>query len=320
MKYTTHIMRNLKISLLLTLGIGIFSGCKKDSNSTVMTDDDDTCIQRPTSMNGTLIDGKYIIAYNSSSGIARGTDQQRVEDISLVTLSRNNIREGSLEQSFSGEPGGFVARLTPDEVARLRQDPTISMIEQDRIISLGTCFTVVSPRLVTWNVTRVGYGDGTGKTAWIIDSGIDFTHPDLTVDSSRSRSFITGVSSPRDENGHGTHVAGIIGGKNNTIGVLGVASGAKLVALRVLDKDGTGTLSAIIQALAYVSNVGKAGDVVNMSVGDDEGTSDILDQQVKSTASRGIYVTIAAGNEETLANKYSSCPGKRYKYIHRLCG
>ena len=183
--------------------------------------------------------------------------QQRVEDFSLVTLSKNKISEVSLEQSFSGEPGGFVARLTTDEVARLRKDPNIAMIEPDRIISLGTCFTVVSPRLVTWNVNRVGYGDGTGKTAWIIDSGIDFSHPDLTVDSSRSRSFISGITSPRDENGHGTHVAGIIGGKNNTIGVLGVASGAKLVSLRVLDKDGSGTLSGIIQALAYVNNIGK---------------------------------------------------------------
>src|SRR5678815_3248042 len=117
---------------------------------------------------------------------------------------------------------------------------------------------------------KVGYGDGTGKTAWIIDSGIDFDHPDLNVDVKRSKSFLTGNTSADDENGHGTHVAGIIGAKNNNFGVLGVASGANLVSLRVLDKDGNGTLSSIIQALAYVNANGKAGDVVNMSIGEDK--------------------------------------------------
>ena len=154
----------------------------------------------------------------------------------------------------------------------------------------------------------MGYGNGIGKRAWIIDSGIDFDHPDLNVDAAKSKSFITGESSAEDENGHGTHVAGIIGAKNNTFGVLGIASGASLVSLRVLDKDGEGLLSNIIQALAYVNNNASPGDVVNMSVGDDEGISATLDQQVRNTAAQGIYIAIAAGNEKQLANKYS--PGR----------
>jgi subtilisin family serine protease len=161
--------------------------------------------------------------------------------------------------------------------------------------------------LLTWNIKRVGYGDGTGKTAWIIDTGIDFTHPDLTVDQTRSRSFISGVTSANDENGHGTHVAGIIGAKNNTFGVLGVASGATLISLRVLDKDGSGRLSSIIQALGYVNSNAQAGDVVNLSLGEDS-VSTILDQQVQNTASRGIYIAIAAGNDSKPARDFS--PGR----------
>jgi len=131
------------------------------------------------------------------------------------------------------------------------------------------------------------------------------THPDLTVDATRSKSFISGQTSPNDENGHGTHVAGIIGANNNTIGTLGVASGATLISLRVLDKDGKGLESSIIQALAYVSANGSAGDVVNMSLGDDSTTSTILDQQVQNTAARGIYISIAAGNDHQPANRFS---------------
>ena len=153
----------------------------------------------------------------------------------------------------------------------------------------------------------MGYGNGIGKTAWIIDSGIDFGHPDLTVDSIRSKSFLPGVTSADDENGHGTHVAGIIGAKNNNFGVLGIASGATLISLRVLDKEGNGTLSGIVQALAYASANAKPGDVVNLSLGEDE-ASDILDQQVQATAAKGIFVTIAAGNDGKLANIYS--PGR----------
>jgi subtilisin family serine protease len=174
-------------------------------------------------------------------------------------------------------------------------------------VAFGSCFQVVAPRLITWNINRVGYGDGTGKTAWIIDSGIDLDHPDLNADATRSRSFVTGVTSVSDENGHGTHVAGIIGAKNNTVGVLGVASGATLVALKVFDKDGEGTLSSIVQALNYVNNNAKAGDVVNLSLGEDQASS-ILDQQVQNTAAKGIYIAIAAGNDHKPAVQFS--PGR----------
>jgi subtilisin family serine protease len=149
----------------------------------------------------------------------------------------------------------------------------------------------------------VGYGNGIGKNAWIIDTGIDFDHPDLNVNVTRSKSFITGKDA-KDENGHGTHVAGIIGGKNNTIGVLGVASGANLISLRVLDADGEGALSGVIQALAWVSSNGSAGDVVNMSLGEDV-SSPALNQQVQATAAKGIFIAIAAGNDHEAANKYS---------------
>ena len=86
--------------------------------------------------------------------------------------------------------------------------------------------------------------------------------------------------------------------------MLGVASGATLISCRILDKDGKGTLSATIQALSYVNANAKAGDVVNMSFGED-GVSDILDRQVQATAARGIFVAIAAGNDNKAANLFS---------------
>lgn len=303
MRFHQIIIYSLPLALL-------FTACKKQKDADNSTNNEEDCFQNASvSGSGTELAGRYIIAYKNSSLSSRGiSTADRINALSRDLLQKHSIKTESLQDNFTGEPGGFIATLSAEEAESLRQDENIAAIEPDKIISLGTCFTVVAPRLVTWNVTRVGYGDGTGKRAWIIDSGIDFDHPDLTVDVAKSRSFISGVSSADDENGHGTHVAGVIGAKNNTIGVLGIASGATVISLRVLDKDGSGLLSNIIRALSYVNANAAAGDVVNMSIGEDEGTSEILDQQVRNTAAKGIYIAIAAGNERQLANKVS--PGR----------
>lgn len=295
----------LKQILPVVAAACFLANCKKDSSSGGSVDANN-CVEQRSLEDGAIIDSQYIVVYNSSAN-ARLASASRMADMSVGVLRQHSIPEKALQRSFAGEPGGFIARLSATEAEQLKKDVSIQAVEPDRIVALGTCFTVVEPRLVTWNITKVGFGDGTGKTAWIIDSGIDFDHPDLNVDVARSKSFLSGQTSADDENGHGTHVAGIIGAKNNTIGVLGVASGANLVSLRVLDKDGKGTLSAIIQALAYVNTNAKAGDVVNMSLGEDE-PSTILDQAVQNTAARGIYIAIAAGNDSKPAINFS--PGR----------
>lgn len=287
-------------NIFLLAAILVIVSCKKNNDSTSNSSGDDECVMRSSTGSGEIKATQYIVAFSPAIN-SRTSSRISLEQVSTNILQRNTIDVSALKTSFAGEPGGFIATMTADQAEALRHDGSVEAVEPDRVISLGSCFTVVEPRLVTWNISRIGYGNGIGKTAWIIDSGIDFDHPDLTVDQSRSKSFIDGQTTADDQNGHGTHVAGIIGAKNNTIGVLGVASGASLVALKVLDKDGEGNLSYIIQALAYINTNAKGGDVVNMSVGGESG-SDILDQQVRNTAARGIYFSIAAGNENKLAN------------------
>lgn len=291
-----------KYSLIVGVIILLVS-CKKNNDSTTPDPNDHDCVTTAGAGSGSVVANQYIVSFNPTIN-SRTTSRVSLDEISKNILRRNTIDVASLKNTYPGEPGGFIATMTPAEAELLKHDESIGIVEQDRIIALNHCFTVAAPRLVTWNINRVGYGNGIGKTAWIIDTGIDFDHPDLTVDKTRSHSFISGVSSADDSNGHGTHVAGIIGAKNNTIGVLGVASGATLVALKVLDKEGEGNLSYIVQALAYVNTNAVPGDVVNMSVGG-ESPSATLDQQVISTAARGIYFAIAAGNETKLANTSS---------------
>jgi subtilisin len=166
-------------------------------------------------------------------------------------------------------------------------------------VSVCSCVDVSAGSTLKWNVAQTGYGRGdlqpSTKTAWVIDSGIDLDHPDLNVDIARSRSFVTGRTSPDDEDGHGTHVAGIIGAKNNGFGITGLASGATLVSLRTLDHKGEGALNYIIQAVDYVLENGRAGDVVNISINGP--TSTATQSIIMQAAEAGILFAVAAGND-----------------------
>ncbi|WP_114783337.1 S8 family serine peptidase [Botryobacter ruber] len=195
-------------------------------------------------------------------------------------LNRNNNEKGKGKKKGVNKP------------KKSDGDPTT-----DPATSTDGAYTKITPlagELVPWNIALVGYGDGTGKTVWLIDSGVDTDHPDLTVDLSRSMSFVEHISSVEDGYGHGTTVAGIIAARNNGSGMIGVAAGATVVALRIFDDNGVGTLSGTIAAVGHVVDFGKAGDVVNMSIS--TAISYTLDYLVKSAASRGINFAVAAGN------------------------
>jgi subtilisin family serine protease len=144
---------------------------------------------------------------------------------------------------------------------------------------------------------------GTGITVAVIDTGIDYTHPDLNVNTTLSKTFVARTKSATDDNGHGSHVAGTIAAIDNTIGVVGVAAGAEVVAVKVLDKRGSGDYSVVIAGVDYVAATAASGDVVNMSLGGP--VSDALDAAVLAAANKGIKFALAAGNESQNANNSS---------------
>ncbi len=123
------------------------------------------------------------------------------------------------------------------------------------------------------------------------------------LDAGRSRSFLGGTTTPQDQNGHGTHVAGTIAAYDNAFGVIGVAPGARVVAVRVLDRRGSGSNSGVIAGVDYVAANGRPGDVANMSLGG--GISQALDTAVVNAAAGGVKFAVAAGNDGANANNYS---------------
>lgn len=220
---------------------------------------------------------------------------------------------GQILHTYHNTIRGFAVRMPAEpgrnHISDLRaNNPKISGCEQDQI---ARALIQGKPgggggatgETIPWGITRVGgAGTSNGKTGWVIDSGIDLDHPDLNVDVGRSRSFIKD-SSPNDQNGHGTHVAGTMAAIDNEIGVIGVAPGALLVSVRVLDRRGSGSYSGVINGVDYVAGAAAAGDVANMSLGGPP--SDLLDAAVVAAAAKGIHFTLAAGNSEEDANLHS---------------
>jgi len=136
----------------------------------------------------------------------------------------------------------------------------------------------------------------------ILDTGIDMNHPDLNVYAQKT--FVAGTSTANDDNGHGTHVAGIAAALDNSIGVVGVAPGARLWAVKVLDRSGAGALSDVIAGIDYITEHAKEIDVVNMSFGC-KCDSTALNSAVNNAVSAGITFVTAAGNSGEDASTFS---------------
>ena len=260
---------------------------------------------------GAKVAGQYICVFKKN--VAR-TEVEALAQASVRPLG------GAIDRVYSRSLRGFSVRLPDSLAARLKDsNPNIAYCEQDRVISLvppredgrnanarrrpgsgGTPSAEETP----WGIVRVKGGKaGTYGTAWVIDTGVDLDHPDLFVDVARARTFVPGTSNADDQNGHGTHVAGTIGAKLNGVGVIGVAPGARIVPVRVLDRNGNGYTSGVIAGVDYVAANGRPGEVANMSLGG--GISNALDQAVIDAAAGGVRFTLAAGNESDNSANHS---------------
>ncbi len=316
--------KNLLKAFIIILLAGLFHAC----NDPLI---EETNIVDPSFKSAQSNKLTYIVVLDDSELNAELTNskgyemrQQAAKRAAEKIINRAALIDGELGFVYSTALKGFSVKIPPGQLKKLESDPAVVLIEKDQVVTLIK--PVIDPKAkppgtpggggkedppaessqeTPWGITRVGGTvDGTGKIAWIIDSGIDLNHPDLNVDTGRSQSFLGGKDSnnPDDQNGHGTHVAGTIAAINNNIGVVGVAAGASVVSVRVLDRRGSGTITGVIAGIDYVAAKAKAGEVANMSLGG--GTSTALDNAVLKASQTCTFV-IAAGNDGSDANNYS---------------
>lgn len=203
----------------------------------------------------------------------------------------------SLTRKLADDPG--ILRIDPDvEVHALEynQKPIFPSARASRIPKPTP---TPAPQVAPWGILKIEankaweISSGSGVRVAVIDTGINNSHPDLKDNIAGCQNFIVSWKTCEDDNGHGTHVSGIIAAENNNIGVIGVAPNAKIYALKVLDRNGSGYLSDIIEALDW--SIQNGIQVVNMSLGTTSNIQSFHDA-VSRAYNNGIIQVAAAGN------------------------
>lgn len=195
--------------------------------------------------------------------------------------------------------GGYSATLTATQLAKVRQDPDVAFVQQDSTVSVAA--TQTNP---TWGLDRIDQRNlplsssytytrtGSGVRAYIIDTGIYAANTQFGGRVAAGATAINDGNGTNDCNGHGTHVAGTVGGST-----YGVAKSVTLVPVRVLGCDGSGSNSGVIAGMDWVAQNAVKPAVANMSLGG--GADSATDAAVARMTSAGVTVVVAAGNSNT---------------------
>jgi subtilisin family serine protease len=215
---------------------------------------------------------------------------------------------GQLHHTYTGAIRGFAASLPAAALAGIRNNPNVEYVEQDQTVSLKQ---VVSPQdQATWGLDRIDQADrpldtqyhftgtGAGVNAFVIDTGIRADHVEFTGRLLPGYGVVADGNGTNDCNGHGTHVAGTVGGTT-----WGVAKGVSLIPVRVLDCQGSGSWSAVIAGIDWVANSALRPAVANLSLGGAASAS--LDAAVAGAVGKGVTMVVAAGNSNLDACNYS---------------
>jgi subtilisin family serine protease len=246
------------------------------------------------------VPGQYIVVLDETAP-ARRAPVDPIQSLSRLA-GRYSFRH---KHVFRQGLRGFSAAMDPLDAAALAKDPEVAYVVEDAIVR--TTLTETNP---PWGLDRIGQRDlpgngvysstptGQGVNVYIVDTGILPNHVEFGGRATADFDDVDDGRNGIDCHGHGTHVAGIVGGQTS-----GVAKMARIHAVRVLGCNGTGFISDIMAALEWVATNAVHPAVVNMSLGG--GASDEEDLVVRSVIQSGIPVVVAAGNDSMYAEDTS---------------
>ncbi|GGR95569.1 S8 family peptidase [Deinococcus sedimenti] len=288
MNARTTTLGTLALTLLLAA-----CGSQQTAPTTDVADRGQTSAPLLGTTNPEAIPGQYIVVF--SDGAAADLSSQSASGlISSLGLDAQGVQ---VQQVYSAALNGFAAKLSSQNLAKLQGDKRVKYIEQDAMMHMTATQTGA-----TWGLDRIDQRnlplDGSytynstasGVKVYIIDTGINTAHTNFGGRAIWGTNT-TGDGNNSDCQGHGTHVAGTVGSST-----WGVAKGASLIAVKVLDCQGSGTNSGVIAGVNWaVTNKGSATAVANMSLGG--GFSQAVNDAVNSAAGKNLIMAVAAGNE-----------------------
>ena len=191
-----------------------------------------------------------------------------------------------------GMVSAVACSLPQGAIDALNRNPNIAYIEPDGKVQIT--------QTLPWGIDRIDaeavhtYNKGTGVKVAIIDTGIDYNHPDLNANYKGGTDFVEGDEDPMDDEGHGTHCAGIVAAEDNEIGVIGVAPEVWLYAVKVLDDTGSGWVSDVIAGIEWATD--NEMQIISMSLGSDS-DNEALHTACDAAYEAGVLIVAAAGND-----------------------
>jgi subtilisin len=288
-------MKRFVFFLVLAAGVLFFTGSDSPAYTAIAKD---------------VVPGKYIVVLKDTGEPSRALPEVAGEMARAYGLTVGHLYSAAIK--------GYSAAVPIQRLGELRADRRVKYVAVDKVVYAsprppdagkpsGNDKTPPPPQQLPTGVDRIDAELNLGNTAAgigvaIIDTGIDLKHDDLKANIRGNVTFVRGTRSGNDDNGHGTHVAGIVAALDNDIGVVGVAPDAGLYAVKVLNKQGTGYLSDVVAGVDWVT--ANAGDisVANMSLsgaGTDDDPADPLHEAIRNSVAAGITYVAAAGNAGT---------------------
>lgn len=213
----------------------------------------------------------------------------------------------ALEHVYEHALKGFSATIPADQLEVLRRDPRVAFISEDRRVwAFAETLPTGVNRINAERPFAGSYNRGAGINVAVLDTGVDLAHPDLNLHPTLAKNCV-GSGPPNDGNGHGTHVAGIIAARSNSSGVVGVASEAAIVPVKVLADDGSGSWSQVICGVDFVTANAAQIKVANLSLGGsgqdstsdancNNSRNDALHKAICRSVRAGVTYVVAAGN------------------------
>lgn len=260
------------------------------------------------------MENSYIVVLKDAAGTAGGasvassgasTAQVRAAAVDSVA-SAAVATGGSVQRRWSHALTGFQATLTPAQLQTLRRNQDVAYVQPNNVMTIATTTSpsgdVKAQAVGSWGLDRIDQadlplddtynapGDGSGVTAYIVDTGINVSHNDFGGRASVGYDAVGDGQNGIDCNGHGTHVSGTVGGSE-----YGVAKNVDLVAVRVLGCDGSGTTAGVVDGVDWVTENHSGPSVANMSLGG--GSDSALDSAVEGAVDSGVVFAVAAGND-----------------------
>jgi serine protease len=257
------------------------------------------------------IKNKYIVVFNTPL-VLNINDSQSIQSFAISESARvQSAYNVNVEHNFGNVLNGALITASSKQVQQMLSDPSIKYIEQDQIVKVNPLVSTQADQgNAIWGLDRTDQRDlplnsnyhydfdGSGVTAYVIDTGVVNTHNEFGGRSVSGYDFVDNDSNSTDCNGHGTHVAGTIGGQS-----YGIAKNVNIVGVRVLGCNGSGTNSGVINGINWVKNNATGPSVANMSLGG--GASQATDDAVNSAVNAGVTFVVAAGNDNANACNYS---------------